>query len=49
MADKFSYQRTVQSLARVLAQIKPTPWEKVRKNQLSFCDETSVAIINEKY
>ena len=26
---KFSFQLTVQSLARILAQIKPTPWEKV--------------------
>lgn len=26
---KFSFECAVQSLARVLAQIKPTPWEKV--------------------
>ncbi|XP_037935498.1 phosphatidylinositol 4-kinase alpha isoform X1 [Teleopsis dalmanni] len=30
MVDKFSYQLAVQSLARVLARIKPTPWEKVQ-------------------
>ncbi|XP_055374781.1 phosphatidylinositol 4-kinase alpha [Condylostylus longicornis] len=29
-ADRFSFQRTVQSLARVLALIKPTPWIKVQ-------------------
>lgn len=28
--DKFSFQNTVFALARVLAKIKPTPWEKVR-------------------
>lgn len=27
--NKFSFECAVQSLARVLAQIKPTPWEKV--------------------
>lgn len=27
--NKFSFEAAVQSLARVLAQIKPTPWEKV--------------------
>lgn len=26
---QFSFECAVQSLARVLAQIKPTPWEKV--------------------
>lgn len=30
--NKFSFQKTVQSLARVLARIKPTPWEKVCAN-----------------
>lgn len=30
--NKFSFQKTVQSLARVLARIKPTPWEKVCTN-----------------
>lgn len=40
--NKFSFQKTVQSLARVLACIKPTPWEKViicflnQYNRLSF-------------
>lgn len=28
---KFCFEVTVQSLARILAQIKPTPWEKVRE------------------
>lgn len=28
--EVFSFQKTVQSLARVLAKIKPTPWDKVR-------------------
>lgn len=27
--NKFYFDSTVRSLARVLAQIKPTPWEKV--------------------
>lgn len=27
--SKFCFQSAVQSLARVLARIKPTPWEKV--------------------
>lgn len=27
--NKFYFDNTVRSLARVLAQIKPTPWEKV--------------------
>lgn len=27
--DKFYFEIAVRSLARVLAQIKPTPWEKV--------------------
>lgn len=27
--NKFCFELTVRSLARVLAQIKPTPWEKV--------------------
>lgn len=27
--NKFSFEAAVQSLACVLAQIKPTPWEKV--------------------
>lgn len=31
MNNKFSFQKTVQSLARVLARIKPTPWPKVRR------------------
>lgn len=29
MTGAFSYQRTVQSLARVLSRIEPTPWDKV--------------------
>jgi len=29
-SDKYTYQRTVLCLARVLAGIQPTPWEKVR-------------------
>lgn len=34
---RFSFEITVQSLARVLAQIKPTPWEKVSVSyQTSF-------------
>lgn len=28
--DRFSFQNTVHCLARVLARIKPTPWDKVR-------------------
>lgn len=31
MNSKICFQLTVQSLARILAQIKPTPWEKVNK------------------
>lgn len=27
--NKFCFERTVQSLARVLSKIKPTPWESV--------------------
>ncbi|KAM7348854.1 phosphatidylinositol 4-kinase III alpha isoform 1-T1 [Cochliomyia hominivorax] len=42
MADKFSYQRTVQSLARVLAQIKPTPWEKVQA-LFRYCPQENAA------
>ncbi|ALC49915.1 PI4KIIIalpha [Drosophila busckii] len=30
ISDKYSYQRTVLCLARVLAGIRPTPWEKVQ-------------------
>lgn len=33
-SDKYTYQRTVLCLARVLAGIQPTPWEKVH----STCD-----------
>ncbi len=33
--NKFSFQKTVQSLARVLARIKPTPWEKVCTNSVT--------------
>lgn len=28
-SDKYTYQRTVLCLARVLAGIQPTPWDKV--------------------
>lgn len=36
--NKFCFQLTVQSLARILAQIKPTPWEKVH-----FSDDIKIA------
>lgn len=29
VGTEFSFQKTSQTLARVLARIKPTPWEKV--------------------
>lgn len=34
MNSKICFQLTVQSLARILAQIKPTPWEKVNETQI---------------
>jgi hypothetical protein len=37
----FSFQKTVQSLARVLSKIKPTPWEKVRNIKHSNIDGLS--------
>ncbi|XP_073835112.1 phosphatidylinositol 4-kinase III alpha isoform X2 [Musca autumnalis] len=42
MADKFSYQKTVQSLARILAQIKPTPWPKVQ-SLFRYCPQENAA------
>lgn len=40
VGTEFSFQKTSQTLARVLARIKPTPWEKVIKspssNQTNF-------------
>uniref|UniRef100_A0A1B0G4D0 PI4-kinase N-terminal domain-containing protein n=1 Tax=Glossina morsitans morsitans TaxID=37546 RepID=A0A1B0G4D0_GLOMM len=42
MADKFSYQRTVQSLARILARVKPTPWESVEQ-LFRYCPQENSA------
>lgn len=35
--SKFSFECAVQSLARVLARLKPTPWEKVSAQYQSVC------------
>lgn len=39
MNKKICFELTVQSLARILAQIKPTPWEKVSLEieMIHFC------------
>ncbi|XP_067636083.1 phosphatidylinositol 4-kinase alpha isoform X2 [Eurosta solidaginis] len=42
MAEAFSYQRTVQSLARVLARIDPTPWDKVQA-LFRYCPQENAA------
>lgn len=41
-SDKYTYQRTVLCLARVLAGIQPTPWEKVH----STCDIPDIRVGN---
>ncbi|CAD7087007.1 unnamed protein product [Hermetia illucens] len=40
--DRFSFQITVQSLARVLAKINPTPWEKVQ-TLFRYCPQENAA------
>lgn len=42
--NKFYFETAVRSLARVLAQIKPTPWEKV--SALIKCPSFAKSIIN---
>lgn len=36
-SDKYTYQRTVLCLARVLAGIQPTPWDKVGLHCVCVC------------
>lgn len=36
-SDKYTYQRTVLCLARVLAGIQPTPWDKVGLQCVYVC------------
>lgn len=36
-SDKYTYQRTVLCLARVLAGIQPTPWDKVGLQEGCTC------------
>uniref|UniRef100_A0A182MWN4 Phosphatidylinositol 4-kinase alpha n=1 Tax=Anopheles culicifacies TaxID=139723 RepID=A0A182MWN4_9DIPT len=40
--ERFSFQKTVQCLARVLAMIKPTPWEKVQ-TLFKYCPQENAA------
>ncbi|XP_055594149.1 phosphatidylinositol 4-kinase alpha isoform X1 [Uranotaenia lowii] len=40
--DRFSFQNTVHCLARVLARIKPTPWEKVQ-TLFRYCPQESAS------
>ncbi|XP_049538873.1 phosphatidylinositol 4-kinase alpha isoform X1 [Anopheles darlingi] len=40
--ERFSFQKTVQCLARVLAMIKPTPWEKVQ-TLFRYCPQENAA------
>lgn len=42
--NKFYFENAVRSLARVLAQIKPTPWEKV--SALIKCPSFGKSIID---
>ncbi|XP_017062942.1 phosphatidylinositol 4-kinase alpha isoform X1 [Drosophila eugracilis] len=41
-SDKYTYQRTVLCLARVLAGIQPTPWEKVQ-TLFRYCPQENAA------
>lgn len=53
MNNKFSFQKTVQSLARVLARIKPTPWPKVARPHIKinnlFCSTHTSAFHHHRY
>ncbi|XP_001658919.2 phosphatidylinositol 4-kinase alpha isoform X6 [Aedes aegypti] len=40
--DRFSFQKTVHCLARVLARIKPTPWDKVQ-TLFRYCPQENAA------
>ncbi|KAL1402807.1 hypothetical protein pipiens_019636, partial [Culex pipiens pipiens] len=40
--DRFSFQNTVHCLARVLARIKPTPWDKVQ-SLFRYCPQENAA------
>ncbi|XP_058838895.1 phosphatidylinositol 4-kinase alpha isoform X1 [Topomyia yanbarensis] len=40
--DRFSFQKTVHCLARVLARIKPTPWDKVQ-TLYRYCPQENAA------